>query len=449
MTSAFRLTVFAAALSCTMATPLHAQATDAAQELAQMRTQLEAMNQRITQLEGELDQANTKIAAQETAVAALPQAAKSDTTVAWKGAPEITGKGGWSFKPRGRIQVDAGVIDTPDSTGREDGFGKEIRRARLGVEGEIPGGFGYKFEVDFAGNAVELTDGILTYKDGGLGLAIGQHNNFQGLEELTSSRFTSMMERAAFTDAFGFERRVGVSAQYSAGQVLVQGGAFTDNVDDLSSKNWGLDGRAVFMPKMGDTQLHFGGSVHYTDLEAGSSVRYRQRPFFHFTSERFIDTASLGAASELGFGMEAAAVSGRFHAAAETYWQSVRRPGALVDPGFFGGYAEVGYFLTRGDTRGYKNGTFDRVKPRQEVGEGGMGAVQLNLRYDHLDLNDAGVVGGMQDALGASLIWTPTDYTRFMLNYAHIAYDDAVHATATGERDYSVDAFGVRAQVDF
>ncbi|MCA1660737.1 MAG: hypothetical protein LC648_00645 [Novosphingobium sp.] len=449
MKSAFRLTIVAAAFSCTMATPLRAQTSDTAQELAQMRAQLEALAQRITQLEGELDQAKTKITEQETAVAAIPAAAKPDTTVAWKGAPEISGKGGWSFKPRGRLQFDAGVIDAPDSTGREDGFGKEIRRARLGVEGDIPGGFGYKFEVDFAGNEVELTDGILTYDDDGLTLTVGQHNNFQGLEELTSSRFISMMERAAFTDAFGFERRLGVSAQYGAGQFLLQSGVFSDNVDDTDSKNWSLDGRAVFMPKMGKTQLHFGGSVHYTDLESGSSVRYRQRPFFHFTSERFIDTGSLGAVSELGFGAEAAAVFGRFHAAAEAYWQNANRRGALADPGFFGGYAEVGYFLTKGDTRGYKNGTFDRVKPKKEVGEGGIGAVQLNLRYDHLDLSDAGIVGGLQDALGAALIWTPTDYTRLMLNYAHIAYDDAIRATATGERDYSVDAVGVRAQVDF
>lgn len=361
----------------------------------------------------------------------------------------IETESGWSFKPRGRLQIDAGVIGAPGSTGVDDGFGNEIRRARLGVEGDMPGGFGYKFEVDFAGNEVEISDAILTYGTGGLTISAGQHNNFQGLEELTSSRFISTMERAAFTDAFGFERRVGLSAEYAGRNWLVQGGLFTDNVDDLSNENWSADGRAVFMPKLGNTQLHLGGSVHYADYEAGSTLRYRQRPFLHFTDDRFIDTDTFDAASELGLGLETAAIAGPFHAAAEGFWQKADRPGALADPTFFGGYAEVGMFLTEGDTRGYKGGTFDRVKPANPVGEGGFGAVQVNLRYDYLDLTDAGIVGGAQNGYAVSLVWTPTDYTRFMVNYGRMQYDDAVIPAAGGDTSYGVDAFGVRAQIDF
>ena len=257
------------------------------------------------------------------------------------------------------------------------------------------------------------------------------------------------MERAAFTDAFGFERRVGLSAQFESGAVLVQGGAFTDNVADLSNENWSVDGRAVFMPKLGETQLHLGGSLHYADYEAGSELRYRQRPFVHFTDERFIDTGSFGAASELGMGLEAAAIRGPFHAAAEGFWQKADRPGALADPTFFGGYAEVGMFLTPGDSRGYKGGTFDRVKPANPVGEGGFGAVQVNVRYDRLDLVDAGLIGGTQDGYAVSLVWTPTDYTRLMMNYGRMQYDNAALPAAGGDSSYGVDAFGVRAQIDF
>ena len=108
--------------------------------------------------------------------------------VNWKGAPELKGKGGWSFKPRGRLQYDAGFVSAPDSTGRSDGFGNEVRRARLGVQGDMPGGFGYKFELDFDGTEVAITDAILTYETGDLDITVGQHNNFQGLEELTLFR---------------------------------------------------------------------------------------------------------------------------------------------------------------------------------------------------------------------------------------------------------------------
>jgi len=436
---------------------------DLREAIAQMQAQMAEMAARIDSLEGDLEQAEAQVEAANAAAAAANEAAASanETAVAakaagdkgpkiaFKGAPEITAEGGWSFKPRGRLQYDAGFTSVPSSTGRDDGFGSEVRRARLGVEGDIPGGFGYKFELDFAGNETEITDAILTYEDKGMKVAIGQHNNFQSLEELTSSRFTSFIERAAFTDAFGFERRVGVSAQYHKGDVLVQGGLFSDNIDDLSNKNWSADGRVVFMPKMGSTQLHLGGSIHYADYETGSEVRYRQRPLVHFTGDRFVNTDHLDANSEFGMGLEGAAISGPFHAAAEGFWQKVDRPGMLSDPTFFGGYAEVGYFLTGGDHRGYKGGTFDRVKPKNPVDKGGMGALQVNVRYDYLDLNDGGITGGKQNGYYVSLVWTPTNYTRFLLNYGHLEYDDAVYALASGSRSYGVDSFGVRAQVDF
>lgn len=439
-----RLSLMAAALSCTMSTPLLAQdVTLPADELAAMRAQLAAMNARIDQLEGELAATKAEAAEAGQVVDAPAPAADSEPV------STLAKSDGWSFKPRGRLMFDAGFTNAPDSTGASDGFGNEVRRARLGASGDMPGGFGYKFEVDFAGNEISVADAILSYENGPIEIAIGQHNNFQSLEELTSSLHTTFIERAAFTDAFGFERRLGASITYARGDVLAQAGVFTDNLEDTDSKNRGADARIVFMPKAGDTQLHFGGSFHYNDLDdPAAQLRYRQRPLVHFTSQRFIDTRSMGADSETGYGLEAAAIAGRFHAAAEGYWQSVDMPGVADDPTFFGGYFEAGVFLTD-DTRGYKGGKFDRTKPSSPVGEGGIGSVQFTLRYDHLNLNDAGIVGGRQAGYFAALVWKPTDYTALMLNYGRLQYTDAILPTASGDTSYGVDAIGMRAQIDF
>ena len=439
-----RLSLMAAALSCTMSTPLLAQdVTLPADELAAMRAQLAAMNARIDQLEGELAATKAEAAEAGQVVDAPAPAADSEPV------STLAKSDGWSFKPRGRLMFDAGFTNAPDSTGASDGFGNEVRRARLGASGDMPGGFGYKFEVDFAGNEISVADAILSYENGPIEIAIGQHNNFQSLEELTSSLHTTFIERAAFTDAFGFERRLGASITYARGDVLAQAGVFTDNLEDTDSKNRGADARIVFMPKAGDTQLHFGGSFHYNDLDdPAAQRRYRQRPLVHFTSQRFIDTRSMGADSETGYGLEAAAIAGRFHAAAEGYWQSVDMPGVTDDPSFFGGYVEAGVFLTD-DTRGYKGGKFDRTKPSGPVGEGGIGSVQFTLRYDHLNLNDAGIVGGRQAGYFAALVWKPTDYTALMLNYGRLQYTDAILPTASGDTSYGVDAIGMRAQIDF
>ena len=327
-----------------------------------------------------------------------------------------------------------------------------MRRARLGVEGTVPGGFGYKFELDLA-DGVEFTDAFLNYKTGPWEFTFGQHNNFQSLDELTSSLHSSFIERAAFTDAFGFERRVGASAQFAKNDFLVQAGLFSDSVSDLNSigddnNSYSVDGRVVYAPVVGKNQLHFGASAHHRVLnDAAEVLRYRQRPAIHTTDVRFIDTGNItGAEKETGLGLEAAGIFGPFHLAGEAYWQKVHR--AFGDePTFFGSYIEGGYFFT-GESRGYKGGKFDRVKVKKPFSDGGWGAFSLNARWDYLDLEDQGFVGGTQNAFQASLNWKPSDYILFGLNLGHILYDDAAIA-ADGDRDYGVNKAGLRAQVDF
>jgi phosphate-selective porin OprO and OprP len=428
--------------SAAFATPADAQTAPTAEDVAALRAQIEALQAKVTELE-----------AAQTATAKKVEA-DSGPKISWKGAPVIEGDG-WSFKPRGRLMYDVGYVSSPgDYRNPGLGFGNEIRRARLGVEGSLPGKFGYKFELDFAGGDAEFADAILTYSPGRWKFTVGQHNNFQSLEELTSSLNTSFIERASFTDAFNFERRVGVSAQWKRNAILAQGGVFTDSIADLNevgddNNSYSFDGRLVFMPKMGKNQLHLGGSVHHRNLkDASNSVRYRQRPAIHTTDVRFIDTGRIDdARTETGYGVEAAGIFGPFYLAGEAFWQRVGRDG-FPNPTFFGAYADAGYFFT-GETRGYKDGTFDRVKVKNPVGKGGMGSLGANIRWDYLNLKDGLIVGGKQNAFQLSLNWKPIDYVLFGLNLAHIRYDDAAIVLPDGDRNYSVDVVGFRSQVDF
>ena len=469
MSRLIRASALALVVSSGWAMPAHASAaSDAAvqQELAAMRAQMQAMSARIDTLEGQLvdarartEAAENKANAASAALAAIPPAApatataKPATEVTWDGAPKLTTKDGWSFKPRGRLQVDVAGVNAPPGVAAAASLGvaTEFRRAYIGFDGTMPGGFGYRVEADLANSGVELTDLYLTYKASPkITLTVGQHKPFQSMEDMTSDLFTSFMERAAFNSGFGFERRVGFSATYTGKQVLVQAGVFADNAADLTSdrnNSYSLDGRVVFMPKIGDGQLHLGASAHYRDFnDAATSTRYRARPFVHTTDVRLIDTGAISATGERSFGAELAYIRGRFHATAESHWMTAIRPG-LANPTFNGGYAEVGYLLTN-DTTAYKNGAYDRIRPKQPLGKGGMGAVQLNLRYDWLDLNSGAIVGGRQQVAGASLVWMPTDYVRFNVNYGHMWIDDAA-VPAGALRTYNADSIGMRAQFDF
>jgi phosphate-selective porin OprO/OprP len=370
-------------------------------------------------------------------------------------APTPAASSDWSFTPRGRLQLDAGSVSTPPGiVGNKTDFTGEIRRAYIGAEVKMPGGFGLRAEIDVAQTVVEFTDLYLTYKPTReLTLTAGQHKPFWGLDELTSDLFPSFTERAAFNSAFGHERQLGVSAAWTKGSILVQSGVFTKHtldLDEAAEDKIGFHGRFVFMPKLGDGQLHIGTSVHFTNPDDLIGVTYRARPFIHSTDTRFISTGSISQVeSELGYGLEGAWIKGPFHASGEVRWQHVDRAGTLPDPTFFGGYAEVGYFLTKGDTRSYKGGVFERIKPHRPVGKGGFGALQLNLRYDYLDLIDGPFVGGRQNGFGVALVWTPTERTRLMANYGRQNYSHAALPAAGGDRDYGVDAFGLRAQFDF
>jgi phosphate-selective porin OprO/OprP len=148
------------------------------------------------------------------------------------------------------------------------------------------------------------------------------------------------------------------------------------------------------------------------------------------------------------------------------------------NPSFWGGYLEAGYFFT-GETRGYKNGLWDRTKVLKPFSKGGWGALQANLRLDHLDLDDSdlkaafnnnfetGVAtastgptrGGKQTGLLANLIWIPEDYMRFLFQYSHawitggplVDEVEGVPSSTLGldEEKYGVDVFMTRAQIDF
>lgn len=456
-----QLSIVALAVAAGWAMPARAQSADPAaveRELAAMRAQMQQMAQRIDTLEAQLQEARAKAdAAADTAAAAPPPTtatAKPETEITWDGAPKLTGKNGWSFKPRGRIQVDTAGVDGPSnlSVNKNLGVTTEFRRVYVGFDGTIPGGFGYRLEADFASGAVDLTDVYLTYKASPeLTFTVGQHKPFDSMEDMTSDLFTSFMERAAFNSAFGFERRIGASATYMGKQFLVQGGVFTDNAKDLTDINnsFSVDGRAVFMPKLAGGQLHIGGSIHYRELNDQPNVgAYSARPFVHTTDVKFVNTGNIMPVSaEFNYGVEFAYIHGPFHATAESSWLRAKRPG-LPDPTFNGGYAEVGMLLTR-DVTAYKGGVYDRIRPSHPVGSGGIGALQLNARYDWLDLNDAGIRGGRQQIAAVSLLWIPVDYVRFILNYGHLWINDAALPTTTGGRDYTADAMGIRAQLDF
>ncbi|TFI60064.1 hypothetical protein E2493_02120 [Sphingomonas parva] len=494
-------TFTAALLASALATPAFAQNGGSTPDVA---AELAAMRARIAQLESEVAALKAGGAA-PPAVAATPasgapvQAAAPADAPSWKGAPEFAGGNGFSFKPKGLVQFDAGYVGTPgpELNGTVGGlnygnlgWNTRARRLVLGAQGKLPGGFGYNVEFNFAQGQIDYEDIVLTWQrpKSPLLVTIGNLYPFSSLESMTSSRLTSFLERASLTDAFNYNRRLGVGLTWADPEndrYTLSAGLFSQEINNsaFNRTGWQASARATFSPEVGDTRLHLGANFqHRVAQQDAQNVRYRSRPLTQLTDQRFIDTGAIAADGDDILGLELAAISGPFHFAAEgqQLWVRGFRPGESFgpnngvegglfysgDPRFRSAYGEIGYFFT-GESRGYKGGRWDRTKVSNPVDRGGWGALQANLRVDWVDLGDRVggasllapdfVNGGRQLGYQASLIWNPTDYLRFMAQYGRAHHQGGPRAATVvpgsaepvNERGFDVDSVGVRAQVDF
>ena len=491
----------AALLAGVFSSPALAQQSgeaDLAAEIAAMRAEIQKLRSEVDSLRaaaapGAGEAAPAPAPAPSTAPAAVAQAAPAAPAPTWRGAPQFSDKSGFSFKPRGLIQFDAGLVGVPgpDRSGTVGGlnyanlgWNTRARRLLLGAQGSLPGGFGYSAEFNFAQGQIGYEDIVLTYRrdKSPLLVTIGNFFPLASLETMTSSRVTSFLERATLTDAFGYNRRLGASVTLSDQEndsYTLAAGIFSQEIVDNSfaRTGWQASVRGTYSPTLGDTRLHLGANFqHRVAQRDAQNVRYRARPLTQLTDQRFVDTGAIAADGDDIAGVELGAIAGPLHFAAEAQrvWVRGHRPGRSFganegaaggtffagDPGFASAYGEVGFFLT-GESRGYRNGRWDRIKVRKPFDKDGWGALQMNARVDYLDLGDraggALINGGRQLGYQASLIWNPTDYLRFIAQYGLVSYEGGPRAAtvvpgsteAPSERSFDVDTFGVRAQLDF
>ena len=377
------------------------------------------------------------------------QNGKSETTPA-PSTKKGDARSEWQLKPRWRVQYDVAKVAGPTGLAGTGNF-RDIRRARVGVDLKMPRGFAARVEAELTADPIELIDAYVQWSTNGLKVMVGQQKPQLPLDEENSNLNISFLERAAFVSTFGYGRRTGVSGHYSQGDWSLSGGVYTDPLialNDVGTNSTSVDVRTFWSPKIGATKLHIAAAYHWRDLnDVGiATTRYRTRPQIRITDTRYIGTRGLAVEKEQRFGLEAAATNGRFHFVTEANWLKAQRA-KLDDPTFFGAYAEVGMFLTE-DSRPLKGGLFGSISPKKPLGGGGIGAVQVNLRYDYLDLNSGNIIGGRQNGYLASLIWTPAENFRLMGQYAKLKYSDAAIAVA-GDRNYSVEVIGMRGQISF
>ncbi len=341
----------------------------------------------------------------------------------------------------GRIQVDGTAFDEDEV---DLNSGTEFRRARLFASGNIADDWKYKAQYDFAGNGTTLKDLYIQYTGFDFGkFTVGQFKQEMGLEELTSSKYITFMERAML-NAFVPSRRIGIGFSGDNDAWHYAASVFGQEEDDSegADEGMGVAGRLTWGPKWGDNQLHFGASANWQEPPSTDDEEYRvrARPEAHQSNVRFVDSGTLTDVDNIvTYGLEGAGVFGPFSVQGEWMQQTVNRDQG-DEPDFSGYYVYGSWFIT-GESRSYKGGKFGRTKATN--------AWEVAVRYSSLDLEDGSINGGEEDNITLAVNYYVNPYLRFMANYIAVDADPTAASVGIGGDQDEPNIFMVRAAMDF
>jgi len=373
----------------------------------------------------------------------------------------------------------------------------QFRRGRLRVEGTMYENFEFAAEYDFvntlapaAPNATQpvvavptITDlwGTVTHVPYVGNIRIGNMKEPIGMEHLTSSRFLPFIERSFLQDAvFGpfnngftpgvlaFKISEDELSTWAIGWFAAHNDAFGYGIGPESA----VTARTTWLPyydepSQGRYLWHVGlaGSVRGAD-EGQTRVRTRGNIRSGppgVLNPIYADTGTMGASTVNYLAAETAVNAGPWQMQAEFTGivitdavQPFQPPAVPVDRGtpfYYGGYAQVLYFLT-GENTSYSRAraAFDRVTPYENFyflssnkGQiSGKGAWQLGARYDAINLNSYGINGGVLHGFtfGVNWYWNPNMKVQFNYDLTHRS---DVKQTPGG----FINAWGLRYAMDF
>ncbi len=352
---------------------------------------------------------------------------------------DLQGDGALSFASNDGLNVivvgGRMMLDTAFYTGGYNRLGNglssesEVRRARLGADGVIEGGWMYQFEIDVRDDEEEAS--VDTAFVGYTGweapnLSLGRFKRPVGLEVLTSSKWISTMERALIFDVVPHNNsaQFGVMLDQAFGPGHWYLGLFDAGVEDLDTglDQYGVYGRVTWAQIGGSDQLwHLGLSLadqlasDRTQTTVSSRFGLHSLPADSFQLANQLDpgrrerSAAINVSTDRQAGLEAAWLSGDLSVQGEWLMRRIEREfdGALT---VSGGYLQLAWTLA-GERRLYKPGTgaFGRVPPPPRGG-----SWELVAKLDHVRADAARV---SMLTLGAN--YTPNWNSRLMLNLLH------------------------------
>jgi len=351
-------------------------------------------------------------------------------------------QGDSSIQFGGRFMLDYDFFDGANniSNNGDTGSDSEIRRGRIFFKSKFNKDWEAKLQinVDDKSSKDKFEDAYLKYNGFSFGsVTIGKHKESFGLEELTSSKYISTIERSMMINAFAPGRNYGVSMSGKRGDFRYTGGVFSTAQDNSDKETYSVTGRLTYAPIVTkDHVIHFGLASSVRDY-GYNAYQIKERAEVHTANDKpaiSAKTDNVGTVKLIG--LEAAGVWGPLSLQTEYQQASVNASQGGIDAGYSGFYVLGSYFITN-DSRPYSKGSFGKVKPNNING-----AWELVVRFSNLDAIDNNF-GTKTENLTLGVNFYANQNVRFMANYISTKVSGNSVTVTTG------DALSIRAQYIF
>ena len=329
--------------------------------------------------------------------------------------------------------------------------GVSLRRVRTAVKAQVTENWYGEIDMDLADGVFELKDAYLQFsglKD--FEFSAGNFKEDFSMEETTSSRYLTFIERPMVVSCFAPSRHAGIQAQWQKFDWLrVSAGVSWQAVDNADTrynveefnkvgKGMGANytGKIVWMPWASQAfyGLHIGYNGSYRSAQKtddnvdGATALGRGYDGDYFSCRnatsinrtKFISAEYYGVKYDFLQGFELAGYYNGFRAAGELITNT-----SVIDPNFAGAtvnsqskhfwgyYAQAAYLLFGGKQR-YNISESEFTQPSRGRG---WGDVEVMARFDYLNLNSEDIYGGSGQNLTLGVTFHANSNVKLALNY--------------------------------
>ena len=320
---------FAVPAALTLAIALPASVLASSEEINHLKQENAEMKQMLMQMQEQLQEVMMKTNAMQQQAKKAAEGAdkkggmvkskKEDITISTTGGGiKVKSSKGNEFKIGGRLMYD---MDSYDDFWGDDAEENEIRRSRITLSGKSGKNWSYKFttNIDHEDSEANVDTGYLKYSSKPMYAMLGKYKRPGMLEERTSSKWISTIERSIINElsgaVIGKPDFGGFSVGFATkGDMPMSGaiGVYDDEVEeDDGGDVYGVGARFSIMPKFGDNSFLHAGASFYTVDYKGNTHRMRTRMGVHTTGRPF-ETNSHKSDDVDQFGVELAYVNGPF-----------------------------------------------------------------------------------------------------------------------------------------